>query len=303
MNVGIVDIGSNTVRCVIYDVSDPNGFYDKVFDYKKMLQILNFIKDDTLSDEGLEALLKVLGEYKAIAGAFGVEQFHCFATASLRFLKNSGDVLKSIEEATGIKVDVISGEQEASLGYRATRHFLTLASEGICIDVGGGSTEIVYYQNRTLKYAASIPLGSLSLYLEFVADVFPTATEMTAMNHKVNIALNQIPWLGNIKVAECVGIGGSARAMTKVANELYKIPKINSGTRLNIKYLHSIANIEVMGHPNDARSIIKAVVDRSTTIIPGSIILNCIAKKAKASYFILSRSGIREGYLLKKLAE
>jgi len=84
-----------------------------------------------------------------------------FTTAALRNAKNSREAVAAIEERTGIKIQVISGDEEATFDFIGATHNLQNDS-GLLIDIGGGSTEIVTYRDRQIQYKTSLPIGSLS---------------------------------------------------------------------------------------------------------------------------------------------
>lgn len=301
MKVAITDIGSNTVRCVIFNVDDQTKQLTKVFDYKKMLQILTFVKGKHLLKQGEKALINALAEYKAIADAFQVDFNYCFATASLRFLENKKQVVQNVKDQTGVNIELLTGKQEAVLGFEATAFALDLPDEGISLDVGGGSSELVHFKNGKIINATSIPIGSLSLYLKHVKDLFPNKGELNAIQQDILAELKQLTWLKNVRVSTVIGIGGSARAVTKISRALYKTAKMNEGDALDVQYIQRVSLFDDKRDLKDTQQLIEAIVDRTTTVIPGANILAVVAAYVDAKTFIISRSGIREGYLLNKI--
>lgn len=301
VKIALIDMGSNTVRLVIYEADKVTKTFTKLFDYKKMLQILMFIKNKKLSKTGFNMMLDILQLYQQIANAYGVKQFYCFATASLRNLKNLKEILLAVEKNCGIKIHVIDGNEEARLGFLAVKATIDLPTDGISVDVGGGSTEIVYYQKQKIVNSVSLPIGSLSLSLNYLNQLFPDHNAAVALTNAINQQLDTVFWLKNIKVQQIIGIGGTARCLCKLSKELYKTPKIDHGDTLDCSFLHQIASLDCLDDLKIARQVITTSGDRCTTIIPGSMILSQIAKRVNASTFILSRYGIREGYLLHSL--
>lgn len=302
MKIGIVDIGSNTVRLVIYS-TNKEQIVKKILDYKKMLQLLIYIDNYKLNENGIRILCDTLNEFRMIADMYDVDYFAPFATASLRFIDNKNEVLHSIKETVGVDVDMISGQEEATLGYYATYKTTKLSPNGLSVDVGGGSTELVYYEGEKAKHSISLPMGSLSLYLKHVHGLFPTAEESQALRDDINSVLDQVNWLNTLRVDELVGIGGSARAVTKVCKVLYTKDKINHGDTLPSEYLGHVANLNLNHEKKIAQEIIQTIVDRSTTLMSGTAILYLLAERIQAKNFVLSRNGIREGYLYKRFIE
>ena len=110
MRYGMIDLGSNTVRFVAYEIHKKQ--YLQLVNEKEFLGIISFIEKGMLIQEGVDRLLEVLEKMAKLSELLRCKQLHCFATASLRNIGNAGEVLASIREKTGIEVELMSGEQE-----------------------------------------------------------------------------------------------------------------------------------------------------------------------------------------------
>ena len=121
MRLGLIDLGSNTVKLALYQVQE-NRFEQLDFQ-ARFVKILNYISHGELSEEGIQRLIAVLLEYRTICQTRQVEQLECFSTASLRQITNQAQVIARVSRETGITIHPISGEQEAYynlLGMRLT---------------------------------------------------------------------------------------------------------------------------------------------------------------------------------------
>lgn len=146
---GIIDIGSNTIRLVIYE----NG--KKIKEKAVRSYIINDSTDNILSKKGIENLCNSL--IFLISDIDNIK-IHAIATEAIRSLKNKEEVKKDIFEKTNISIDILSGEDEAECV------FLGMMSEieensGICVDIGGGSIECIEFENKKITFAKSYPLG------------------------------------------------------------------------------------------------------------------------------------------------
>ena len=174
----VIDIGSNTIRLVIYTLED--GQLRQALSSKATAGLAGFVEDGALSEEGIERMLGVLRRFRGVLSLLPDCKVYPFATASLRGLSNTQDILERVERETGFKIDVITGREEAILDYRGAVGRMQERS-GVLVDIGGGSTELVFFRSREVIAARSLPLGSLSLFNRFVSGVIPDKQELREM--------------------------------------------------------------------------------------------------------------------------
>ena len=225
-----------------------------------------------------------------------VKEVHAFATASLRNISNSEEVLSEIKKHCSFNIEIISGKEEALYDYYGAMKSIS-SGNGLLVDVGGGSTELVYFENGKLLSACSIPVGSLNMYTNYVQDIIPTKSELKNINDHVNEILNTLPLSPKtVNSTVLFGVGGSARACCKLSDELFNE---NSGyTGFDCKRLNKILKLAKKDKPKLVSAIIKATPGRIHTIIPGIAIINSVAKHYGCTNFTVSPYGVREGYLL-----
>lgn len=105
-----------------------------------------------------------MNSYKNICENFTINHIAVFATASLRNITNTDEAVREITKATGLAIDVVSGKEEATLDFIGATHDLDTSHDGLLVDIGGGSTELVSFEKGQILQAVSLPIGSLSLY-------------------------------------------------------------------------------------------------------------------------------------------
>lgn len=225
MTYGVVDVGSNTVRLSIYDVKKNNIV--SLFNNKNTAGLIGYVEEGKLSEEGIRKVCDVLDEFKDIASYAHVEALYVFATASLRNISNTIEVIDTIKEMTGLDVEVLSGEEEAVLDFRGAAHAVKL-HKGVMVDIGGGSTEIVTFEHGEIKNFVSLDFGSLSMYKNYVSKLFPNAQEIKAIRKKTKTALEETAFLQKVKYTQMIGIGGTIRAVKKMNNAEYDLGKANN---------------------------------------------------------------------------
>lgn len=172
---------------------------------------------------------RVLEEFKETLALLPVDVIEVFATASLRNIINSSQAVSEISERTGYEIHLLSGREEAEYGYYGIRSMYD-ADRGLALDIGGGSTELTLFGDGKAEEADSFPVGSLTMYKKFVTRILPSEKEKEAMrSHVKNTIGNEV--LKKIrKCGSIVALGGSARAILKIANTQFDMPADNLQT-------------------------------------------------------------------------
>lgn len=292
---GVIDIGSNTMRLNIYKYKD--GELYQMLTKKITAGLAGYITDDGyMTTTGIKKCVEYLTEFKLILSNIELNETYVFATASLRNIENSEEATNFIEAKTGFKIDVISGEEEGTLDYIGASIKLHL-EDGILVDIGGGSTELVLYEDGHIKSSVSLPVGSLSMHKKYVKDFLPTKEEMGKIEKRVLKELDSIKYLKvPVDTKIICGVGGTVRATCRLKNHLFEIPE-NDDTII-VKDLQRIFDYYLDNKYDFIESLIKEVPDRLHTILPGMIILNSIANFYSSEFINVSYYGVREGYLL-----
>lgn len=299
MQVSVIDLGSNSIRLVIYKWNGKK--LTKIQDVKRQAMSMKYIHHNQMNFEGIENIISTLKELILISKSFGTNDIRIFATAAIRNIDNSEIVRKTIENEIRLKIDVLDGTEESLLGFEGAKQVIDLPNDGISIDIGGGSTEITYFKDKLPVFSDSIPIGSLNMYLNFVDNVLPTKGEQFLMNLEISNQLNHIEWLNNIKIDTIIGIGGSSRAIFKLYKTKNELEDSIYNYVLNSETIRDFANIDKDNFNDITKLIINATPERLTTVIPGAMILNQIFKRTQAKNFILSAFGVREGYLFNRV--
>ena len=297
MIYGIADVGSNTVRLSIYKCE--GGEIRLLMNRKVMAGLAGYVRHGALTPEGIEVACQTLQGYRSLMDNLELPDLRVFATASLRNISNTEEAVGAVMAATGLRVDVLSGREEAELSFRGAIQNAGLYT-GLLVDLGGGSTELVSYRNRAIQSACSLSVGSLSLFSKYVAKLHPTKEERRAIRRAVEEQLEQyVPQHGPAR--HICGVGGTVRAACKVANAMFDRPAGDrSLDRDELKEM--LQRLKKPGR-DELRLLLKTVPDRIHTIIPGLLALDTIAKAYGAQTITASACGVREGYLLARVLE
>lgn len=302
----IVDIGANSVRMNIYDIDTETGAFSTALSIRSMLGLAAYAKDGALTSDGIGKLFAVLREFLARANSFPCDAFSAFATASLRGLSNSAKIVRDIKSGLGIEIDIISGELEASYDHAAIRYRFPETPNGLLIDMGGGSTEIVHFEGEKVLSVVSLPIGCVMLMKRFTActkkDPFPTNEEMGKIQAYVKETLAEYPEFQNACQTAFL-IGGTARAAAKLHSTLVSDGSIADGYTFSADELRKVCERAFSDIREGGRWIRETVSDRVLSIIPGLAAYLVIAETLGISRFVMSNAGVREGFLIEYITK
>ena len=295
MIYGIADVGSNTVRLSIYKCEGRE--IRLLMNRKVMAGLAGYVRHGALSPEGIEVACQTLQGYRSLMDNLELPNLRVFATASLRNISNTEEAVGAVMAATGLKVDVLSGREEAELSFRGAIQNAGLYT-GLMVDLGGGSTELVSYRERTIQTACSLSVGSLSLVSQCVSKLHPTKEERRAIRRTVEEQLERyVP--RRTPARHICGVGGTVRAACKVANAMFSRP-MDDRSLDQEEWEEMLQRLKKPGK-EELRLLLKTVPDRIHTIIPGLLALDVIAKAYGAQTITASACGVREGYLLDRV--
>lgn len=297
---GIIDIGSNTIRLAIYKIE--NKTLELLIKKKHTVGLAAYIENNIMQPEGIQKACEVLHEFKVFLKNFNITNVTAFTTAALRNVENSKEAVAEIIHCTGIDIMVISGEEEAAFDFIGATQAME-EKEGILIDIGGASTELVSYQDGNVLNMISMPIGSLAMYTKHVQGLLPTKAEAATIRDEVLLELEQAAAFKTGSHKNICGIGGTFKGAGKLNNELFGLP--NDNMKIEVPCIRQIINAfecETESVSNELLDILlKVVPERIKTIIPGLIILDTLAEQFQSELITISDSGVREGYLYDKV--
>ncbi|MFH8557383.1 Ppx/GppA family phosphatase [Streptomyces celluloflavus] len=186
MRLGVLDVGSNTVHLLVVD-AHPGARPLPAYSHKAELRLAELLDaDGAISEAGVARLETTVREAMQVAEDKGVEDVLPFATSAVREAANAEEVLRRVAQETGVKLAVLSGEDEARLTFLAARRWLGWsAGRLLVLDIGGGSLEIAYGLDEEPDAAASLPLGAGRLTATALPGDPPDADDVRALRRRV----------------------------------------------------------------------------------------------------------------------
>ncbi|MDL2289451.1 hypothetical protein LJB83_01665 [Clostridia bacterium OttesenSCG-928-F22] len=286
MQYAIIDIGSNSVRYLLYD---PNRLGEKQLSTTRIGEGLSST-NSTLLPHAMERTVYAVAEFAEMGRTAGA-QVHCYATSAVRDAPNKQEFLDLVEAACGFQVDVLSGEQEAEIAYLGAA-----GGDGAILDIGGGSTEIVYMQKKRL-ITNSLRMGCVRLL------AIDDCTGIVNGEKLLQAASALFPSFSPLP-SRWTGVGGTVTSLAAILLGLDTYdPQAVHGYGVARDALEALydrlcsLNYEQRKHQRDIPP------HRIDTIVTGAAILLAFMRKYSIRQIFASERDGMEGYALKYLAQ
>ncbi|KGR80524.1 Ppx/GppA family phosphatase [Ureibacillus manganicus] len=302
LKTAIIDIGSNTIRLVLYKYEKNEGLRE-FGNVKTVARLRNYIESDgKMSEEGIQLLTNTLNSFKQIIDDYEVTDIKAVATAAIRQAKNKNQIISRMKKETGIKIELLSEEEEAYFGFLAVAHSMETPS-AVTIDIGGGSTEITLYIDKQLQKSFSFPFGTVSLKQNFISGDLINDSERKLLRDFIKEQFKSIPWIQNVNYP-IVAIGGSARNVVQIHQhridypisgvhhyEIAKDELDNLNNYLGKMSLEQLRQLD--GLSSDRADIIGVAMDVFL------VLMDIVGTKS----FQVSKKGLREGVIIHRVLQ
>ena len=298
MKQAVIDVGSNSIHLTVYEIH--KNVFKTLFRSKIMVGLAGYVENGSLSRAGIEAAVDALTEFRLVLRSLSIDRIAVFATASLRNIDNTTEAVKALRKATGFSIEVISGDEEALLSYQGAMMDLKLR-DGAFVDIGGASTELISFEGGRVVDTDSCRFGSLSLYKKCVGRILPGSRSAERMGQIVDEALAGIRSRPSGPRTPLVCVGGTARTVLKLARMQFGLPE--SCRSVTAAQVETLLNLLLCQDKKAVRMLLRLAPDRIHTLIPGLFILDRIVHLYGSEEIIVSRYGIREGFLCRKIIQ
>lgn len=296
--IGIIDLGSNTARLVIVDMF-ADGHYMVVDELKESVRLgQDMDRDGFLKPQRIAETIKTLKMFKRLCDCSGVEKIIAVGTAAVRRAKNQRSFLDEIQVSCNITIRVLSEEEEAFLVYRGVINSMDIP-KGLILEIGGGSTKIIYYNRRNVLNYATLPFGAVTLTDLFSSDATPQESAAHVEEFFIE-QLKKLPWLKELDPeVQMIGVGGSFRNLFKISRLVRKYP-------LDQPHNYKMATEDFTGIYDmlkaldvDKRKKIKGLSPARADIMPAAMaIVKAFVSYVGIEQFTIGGSGLREGLMI-----
>jgi exopolyphosphatase / guanosine-5'-triphosphate,3'-diphosphate pyrophosphatase len=293
--VAVVDIGSNSIRLVVFDGLKRSPAI--VYNEKVLCGLGRGLQSSgRLSTEGVELAVPNLVRFTALAQAMGVGRIDLIATAAVREAEDGTAFREAVEKQCGHPIRVLTGEEEAELAALGVIAGNPLA-DGIMGDLGGGSLELVEVAGGKLGRSTTVPLGPLRL-MERCGD------DRRAARNLIDKTFTKLGWLGEGKGRNFYPVGGAWRNMARLHIEQSKHP-LHAIHGYTISQAEGVKLARLVGRlGKSSLAGIQNVSRRRRETLPfAALVLGRLLRQMQCSQVTFSTFGLREGYLFNQLPE
>lgn len=297
--IGVIDLGSNSARLVIVNLF-ADGYFMVVDELKESVRLgQDMERDGFLKPARVAETIKTLKMFHKLCDMSGVTRIIAVATAAVRRAKNQRSFLDEIQASCGIKIHVLSSEEEAVLVYRGVINSMDIP-KGLILEIGGGATKIVYYNRRNMLNYVSLPFGAVTLTGLFSGDGLKPEEQAAKIEEFFTEHLKQVEWLSEIDPdTQMIGVGGSFRNLFKITKMVKKYPldSVHNYRMQAEDFLPVYDMIKVLDL--DKKKKIKGLSAQRADILPAALAeINAFIKYMHFDSFTLSGCGLREGIMI-----
>jgi exopolyphosphatase/guanosine-5'-triphosphate,3'-diphosphate pyrophosphatase len=297
-----MDIGTNSIRLLVVKIV-PNQPHKVLLQLKETVRLgEGEFANQMLQPQAVERAVLAAREFAQAARSAGAREIIAVATSATRDATNRDEFLERLRREAKIEVQVISGKEEARLIYLGVTTGLNLEGRRVlCIDIGGGSTEVILGDHSGPLHLASLPLGAIRLTTQFLADFkgpIPQHLYDEIRTHIHQSAASTLWDLGSQQIDLAIGSSGTIENLAEIAARMfYKRPNQASSS---LRYAHLKEVIESMRSlPLDVRRKTPGLnPSRADIIIAGSAILDTLMDALSIPEIQISDYGLRDGLLI-----
>lgn len=304
MRLGVLDVGSNTVHLVVVD-AQRGGPPTPMSNWKTPMRLVEYLdKKGAINGKGQEKLLNGVALAKEMSEQFRCEAMLPFATSAIRSAENSEKVLDKVEKETGVRLRILSGEEEARLTFLAVRRWYGWSAGRICdLDIGGGSLEMSIGMDEDPDVACSVNLGAGRLTREWFDTDPPSRKKVVELGEFIDEELNdpveKLLDSGDIDLA--VGTSKTFRMLARLtgaapssAGPRVKRTLTQAGLRQLIAFISRMTAAD--------RAELEGVsAERSHQVVAGALVAEAAMRKLDIEVLHMCPWALREGVIFRQL--
>lgn len=285
VNYAAIDIGSNAVRLLIKGMSAESA--DELSSKVLLLRVPLRLGEDAFTTGEISArkgkkLVRLIKAFRQLMKIYDVVDYRACATSAMRDAGNSREIVRDIHKKTGIRIEVIGGEEEARLVYgNHIENCLSAEKNYIYVDVGGGSTEISLISGGELKSSQSYNVGTVRILKGLVRE-----KDFDSLRREVAALAEAYPDL------VIIGSGGNINRLFRLADETDR-----KAALLPVESLHTLNEALKQFDVEGRRKTFKLKQDRAEVIVPAAEIFLEVARYAKAQSIWVPTIGLADGII------
>lgn len=298
--IAIIDLGSNSARLVLVNILEGGYFvvFDELKESVRLAQDMDW--DGFLKPQRIAQTIKTLKMFRRLCDANQIEKIYAYATAAVRRAKNKKSFLDEVAVSCGIKIQVLSKDEQASLVYQGVINSLEIP-KGLIMDIGGGSTQFIYYSRKNILACETLQFGSVTLTDLFKNDSCTPGERAKKIEGFIKEHLDKIEWFKDIDPdTQFVGVGGTFRNLGRISRNIKKYPldmmhNYHVSTDEFVQIYDTIRNLDL-----ERTQKIKGLSAGRADIFPSALaVINAVVSYGNFGEIVVSGCGLREGAMFR----
>jgi exopolyphosphatase/guanosine-5'-triphosphate,3'-diphosphate pyrophosphatase len=282
VRIAAIDIGSNAARLLIVDVS-TDKYGKPIFNKLNLVRVplrlgFDVFEKGEISKEKRGMILQTMKAYTHLINAYGVQHTIACATSAMRDASNSLDIIRKVKMETGLNIEIITGDFEASLIYENhVAETMDTDHSYLYIDVGGGSTELTFFAEGKLVFKQSFNIGTIRILKDMVSD-----SKWNEVKDFIKLKTK------GFKKIVAIGTGGNI-------NKVFSLSKKKDGKPLSIDLLKDYYKEISSFSLEDRINVYKLRADRADVIVPALQIYINVMRWSDAEEIYVPKIGLADG--------
>lgn len=304
--VAIIDLGTNTFNLLIVEIK---GSEFQVLHIGKIAARLGKggINQGQISEDAFERGLQAMIEHKKTADEFGCKKIIAIATSMMREAKNAKEFIRAVREATKIKIEVVSGDEEAELIWNGVRNAVKMDSPRLIMDIGGGSTEFIIADKERIIWKKSYDLGITRLYEKFPHSDPIDSSELVSFRSYLRRELEELIFLCEKHgIFQMIGSAGSFESYVNMLNWKHNDQDFdfskNSRVSIPMNEFNQLADW-FYSSTRAQRTALPGLIElRRDLIVLASAMIQLVIEECHIRQLELSTYALKEGVLFRLIA-
>ena len=300
LRYAVIDAGTNSIKFHIGE-RDTAGRWHTIVDRAELTRLgEGLAQGGAIVDTALQRTITAIADMVDEAKRHGVRTIAAVGTAGLRIASNGNEVVAAIEQRTGVRIEVISGEEEGRLAYLAAKSGLGLSQGSLVVfDTGGGSSQFTFGHDASVDERFSVDVGAVRYTERFGLDRAVSPDVLREAMAAISADLSRIE--GHAVPDALVGMGGAVTNITAVSHRLAAYdPTIVQGSVLDRGEIDRQIELYRSRDADARRDVVGLQPKRAEVILAGTCIVRTIMTKLGKDSFTVSDRGLRHGVLAER---
>ncbi len=297
MIIASIDIGSNTILLLIARVELESGVIIPLRDEQRIPRIAKGLTPGgIISENSIAQMLIILSDYFELINKYKCETVLLSGTSAFRLASNSNEIFLKIKNKFNVSLNILTGEEEAEYAFWGTEEYSKFNENRLVIDIGGGSTEIIYGNQNGILYKKSFDIGVVSLAEKYFDNKLPGKEKAAEIKAVLNQKFAMLP-ISKLAPVKTVAIAGTPVTLACIHKGLdfYTESEVE-GTILTVSEIKNLCDYFMKYSPEELLTLYPLILqNREDLILNGCLILLQISMLLDIDKVIVSTKGVRFG--------